>query len=594
MTTRVALGCTRRRGAVAVMVAVCMVVLLGFAALAIDVGALYNARGDLQRSADAAALAAAAMLSEYELADPVAAARETAKEVVQMNPVLGKTVRAADEDVDFLRSRLSSGRYSFSATELFPDAVRVSVRLDETSPNGPLNLFFAAIFGKHTTSVTASATAGMIPRDIALVADLSASHTDDSEFRNYRTTRINMHDVWAALPGGYGDIDSTWGPNDGLPHNDVRQAAGPAWGFMKKLGFGNLDVGPGYNPTTDDGLIHLPFRQDWNNSLLSDYLTEQHYSPDEITAIMRSGGSDSSTTYPARVAVGLGLATWNSGMAGGRWEKLGLAKGDGNTALTASEMEWGETLMGRTAAESAAIWRAYITDYMMTTNNMMYQANSAFRYRYGVKTFINYLLEERTEPSQTHELANVPAQPMQAVKDAVAQMMETLAALESPDRISLEVYGTVGVHEVDLTSDFEAVSNRLREMQAAHHGHYTNIGGGLQRAIEELSGPRARKFSRKVIILYTDGVANINRNLNYDLSGAKQYAWEMAGEAARRGYRIYAVSVGSEADKAFMDRIAELGNGEHFHAEGTIAQYSAQLEKILNILSSQRAVQLIE
>ena len=49
---------SRRRGVVAVLVAVILVTLLGFAALTVDVGAMYNARAELQRSADAAALAA--------------------------------------------------------------------------------------------------------------------------------------------------------------------------------------------------------------------------------------------------------------------------------------------------------------------------------------------------------------------------------------------------------------------------------------------------------------------------------------------------------------------------------------------------------
>ena len=49
----------RRRGAVAVMVVVILTVLVGFTALTVDVGAMYIVRGDLQASADSAALAGA-------------------------------------------------------------------------------------------------------------------------------------------------------------------------------------------------------------------------------------------------------------------------------------------------------------------------------------------------------------------------------------------------------------------------------------------------------------------------------------------------------------------------------------------------------
>ncbi|GAG04726.1 unnamed protein product, partial [marine sediment metagenome] len=51
------LASPRRRGATIVAAAVAMVVVIGFAALAVDVGNLYAAKGELQRAADAAAMA---------------------------------------------------------------------------------------------------------------------------------------------------------------------------------------------------------------------------------------------------------------------------------------------------------------------------------------------------------------------------------------------------------------------------------------------------------------------------------------------------------------------------------------------------------
>ena len=53
---------SRRRGAVAVSVALMLVTILVFAALTIDVGYLFIVKGQLQNSADAAALAAAGQL----------------------------------------------------------------------------------------------------------------------------------------------------------------------------------------------------------------------------------------------------------------------------------------------------------------------------------------------------------------------------------------------------------------------------------------------------------------------------------------------------------------------------------------------------
>src|SRR5262245_51463113 len=48
-----------RRGVVAVFAALCMALIIGMAALALDLGNMYLIRGELQRAADAAALAGA-------------------------------------------------------------------------------------------------------------------------------------------------------------------------------------------------------------------------------------------------------------------------------------------------------------------------------------------------------------------------------------------------------------------------------------------------------------------------------------------------------------------------------------------------------
>src|SRR5687767_13035240 len=49
---------SRRRGNILAMTTVLMVVLIAFVALAVDVGYLYTMRNELQRTADAAAIAA--------------------------------------------------------------------------------------------------------------------------------------------------------------------------------------------------------------------------------------------------------------------------------------------------------------------------------------------------------------------------------------------------------------------------------------------------------------------------------------------------------------------------------------------------------
>jgi hypothetical protein len=43
-----------------------------------------------------------------------------------------------------------------------------------------------------------------------------------------------------------------------------------------------------------------------------------------------------------------------------------------------------------------------------------------------------------------------------------------------------------------------------------------------------------------------------------------------------------------------MEKIAAIGNGEHFHAEGSIEEYSSDLSDIFTTIGVRRSVTLIE
>lgn len=572
----------RKRGAVAVLTMVTIPVLLCFAALAVDVGLLYNARGDLQRAADAGAMAGAGVLTSRSVDE----ARSAAVEFVEQNPALGRKVTVDSmKDVVFGRANYDpqANAYHFTATTILPDAVQVTVRFADDSPNGPLPLVFARIFGKPFADVSATAIAAVAPRDIALVADLSGSHTYDSLLKNYKDRKINLYDVWDAFPGGADDDPSTWAPGE-VP-GDVRQAAGPGWGFYKKLAFGADPAEDDYNPASDPGLIRLPKNQTWSDATLAGYLADRGYSGAEIDAILNPYNEN---MYRYRVAVASGLAFWNSGMPGGLWSPRGVAPadtGNGNTAIAADELDWVVPVFDHSLSDSADIWLDYI-DYATK--------NDEFRYRFGIKTFIGFVLDQRRGPDRTPEIANVPVQPFQAVKDGTRLLVDLLEGYNSSDRLSLETYINVGRHEVDLTSDFRSVSDRLNAMAPNEYGSGTNIGAGLKKGIQELTSNRVRGASRKVILLLTDGIANRDEYGHSNVAGAKAYTLEQAQIAASLGIQIITISVGQGADKELMSQVATIGNGTHLHAEGSIEAYSEQLAAIFTQIGGQRTVELIQ
>lgn len=161
----------RRRGAVIIQAALCLTVMAGFAALAIDVGQLCAIRADLQNTADAAALAgASAYFSDVGLAqDPqelkgYLGARAASFALQNKSFGAGGTVldiadvTIATHDFDNPHAPLdTSGAPRFNAVE-------VTVRRAPGSSNPSVLFFFAGFLGMKEGSVSATATAAIDDR----------------------------------------------------------------------------------------------------------------------------------------------------------------------------------------------------------------------------------------------------------------------------------------------------------------------------------------------------------------------------------------------------------------------------------------------
>ncbi len=587
-----------RPAAVVVYVTVSLTVILGMAALAVDVGMMYTARAELQRAADAAALAAATELVNADPDEMETLAIQAADEYAQRNPVLGAPAGLdSEDDVEFGKAvhNPDTDRFEFQPGGQPTDAVRVTVQRPSGGEAGPIEFAFAGIFGHDTKDMSARAAAVLVPRDIAVVIDLSASMNDDSELRHYKAyqgelgdwrdgIQVNLRDVWCALDGP--EPDRPYIPG-GETETQYAGDTGPPIGAMSE--WGNEVVPESYDPTCDPGLWRIPKYSDCTEGAVQTQVATRGYSAAEISALMGCGQDGSySNQWRNRTAVILGVANWHSGKPGG-WDPDG---GNGNNIVGDSEITWEPMPPFR---ESWS-WTSYL-DYVKSTSTRLYGINHDFRYRYGLKTFTNWLLEQQPRYSQTNNLWQTPEQPLRAVKDAVQAMTDVIVSLDSLDCVSLEIFARTVHHEVDLSDNYQAVPDRLYEMQAGHYDNTTNLGGGLAQAINELTSPRARPAAAKVIVLMSDGKPNINEDGGYlgeGDAGAEQYCLDQAQEAANQGMRVYTISVGYDVDQELMAEIAAIGRGQHFHAEGTPEEYADQLEAIFRTLGGKRPVQLIE
>ena len=157
-------GSHGERGITMLLVAIAMVAIIAMAALSIDVVTLYLAREEAQRSADAAALGAARVLSLSGVTgDPTnttglwptacTAATQVAQAVANQNAVSKAT--ATSVNVNFLYNRTAVANCDFTGLNAFGVNPQVQVQVIRAG----LPTFFSRIWSRNTNSVSATATA---------------------------------------------------------------------------------------------------------------------------------------------------------------------------------------------------------------------------------------------------------------------------------------------------------------------------------------------------------------------------------------------------------------------------------------------------
>lgn len=587
---------------------------VGMAALAVDTGLMYAAKQELQSAADAAALAAASQLGGTPNAQ--ASAQIEATVFASLNRVAGDDAELLQSDVVFGHATMNGDRYEFHANDQPFDAVRVTLHRDASVSDGPVSLLFGRALGVDGAEMRAAATAMLVPRDIALVIDLSGSMNDDSELRHSKSfpseiagqpdrspVQINLRDVWCALNGPV--------PNrpymPGLPtQTQYAGDSGPTYGQMNT--WGSQVVLGQYDATTDPGLVYLKKTVNCTASSVTSQLTSRNYktaassSPStmsEMDCLMKGTKDGSySNNFKNRAKVILGLAEWRSGKSNSKYgHNVG---GDGDDLVEDSELT---AQLSYPSGMSGGSWDSYLS--FVAGTSKMSETDPNLQYRYGLKTFVNYLLEKQNSNSRTPQLVGCPELPLTSVKDAVQALIDTIVDLETQDHCSLEVFATTGKHEVNLVTPaggeslaavLQAIPDTLYQRQAGHYDSTTCIGCGFEKAVAELTSSRARSAAAKVIVLLTDGKPNVSASGD----SPEAYATARAQQAADMGMTIYTIGVGGDANDGFLEEIAALGHGEFFFADNAPdavtgqPMYVTQLREIFEALGGKRPVRLIK
>jgi Flp pilus assembly protein TadG len=560
-----------RRGAIVVLTAVLLIVLMSLLALSIDTGYMYTMQTELDRSVDAAALAGASSLIES-----VPLANSKVVEYLVRNPVGGggtlSEVELPTAVTTFLNEHqndfeIVSGEWDpvlgqFSPNSEIPSAISVSMRY----PNLPL--FFGRVLGKDSFSVQSSAIAMYQPRDIVLVLDFSGSMNDDSELKSigamgYDVIIENLRQINTELGSpqyGIMEFDPDYITVEGAPPTspDMPQNA-------VEYQYTSVEV----NSTKD--LNRVVLRYSNGNYEYFSYLSGTS------GTFAGTGSNAGKAIYEVYVRTD----TYDS------YEWF-----DFRSTTIRSTIKSALGLDGVSYPYASGSWESFI-DYCRNNST---NRDAGFRYKFGNANLINYWLEQKPSSYETADLWKVSAQPVTAVKDSVGVFMEYIQEVDTNDRVGLAMYNAPdgeGLVEVGLTTDFSVVSDTARHRQAGHYHNYTNIGAGMLAAREELEA-NGRAGAFRMIVLMTDGQTNWH-NGAYDTTGARNQVIQEAYAAAALNFPIVTISLGAGADVGLMAQVAEITESRHFNVPGgqQVSEYRAGLFQVFKDIADNRPLKLV-
>jgi hypothetical protein len=223
-----------RRGAIVPLTVWCLVGLLAFVALALDLGLLMISRNQCQNAADAAAMAGARTLTgdtstnnNYDNVLPNARLAAAGNNILNrpIDPTSQLSLTIGDYYYD-----TSTGSFSISPSSKQPGDNWTLVQATVTSGQPSL---FGNLFGLSSLNATATATAAHRPRDVVLVIDFSGSMRFESllgsSYYGVRSASMNPDTVYPTF-GQYNGNSSmlTYSADVQVPTGEVIGAANTA------------------------------------------------------------------------------------------------------------------------------------------------------------------------------------------------------------------------------------------------------------------------------------------------------------------------------------------------------------------------------
>ncbi|WP_442507566.1 TadG family pilus assembly protein [Novipirellula sp. SH528] len=252
----------KRRGAAAVFGLILTVSLVALMAVTIDMGHIRVAEAELQRSADASAMAACWELFDQQVSGSSestvqASARQAANSIASLNFVGQHAPEFSSDDVE-LGTYSPDQSWSTSDPSTY-NATRVTLRL-QSGGNGELPLFFGDVTGRQSQSLRTTATAAMF----STISGFNEPETHD-ETLDILPFALDLPS-WVAMCAGLTDDDfefdngSVHSGSDGLCETNLYPQGTGSPGNR-----GTVDIGGSNNSTKDLSrqILHGISKQDF-------------------------------------------------------------------------------------------------------------------------------------------------------------------------------------------------------------------------------------------------------------------------------------------------------------------------------------------
>ena len=564
-----------RRGAVLVLAAVLMIVLLGFVAMTVDSGFIQLTRTQLQCAADAAALSGAMELSGTD--DPALVRANANREIIQTAAMYRAGDRSSvtiDPAADITFGKLvwnaTSQNYSIQwGLDATPYNV-VKVRAMRTTSAGGDNrlpLFFAPAIGSQNADVGAEAIATFQPRDIMVVLDFSGSMNDDS----------------------------CLGAISKLGRSAVESNLQTMWTQLGSPVYGNLTFTPTYatlkGRTASGTIPHIEVTYKRTSAVVTSTIALQ---------TVKLKFSNGATQTFSGLSGLVGTITGTGSNAGKDITNCWVISGT-NASLSSGNLgeQFDFTLanikssLGLTLAYPypGGSWDEYIQEVQKSSSSIK---TAGYRDMYGYLTWIEYLQTRRYSAADTPDLWKTSEQPVGVMKDAVGEFMNYLVKMEAEDCVGLSIYthtnSTGAILEHGLSRNLDQVKTTTQHRQAGHYKPGTNISAGMTLARNELV-LHARPRSSRLMVLMTDGEANEPG----DAITAKAAVITEANLAKTNKIKILTISLGAGADTSLMQQVADITGGLHFNVPvgSSIAAVQSQLDVVFREIANSRTLKLI-